>query len=90
MFCSFLNLDNDRQQQNWAFLESEKFFNETIYNIFRGANTDLIPKFNNPTPLSLSLARKKKSFKTKALHHVVIGCMNTLNLENEKNSMSLF
>lgn len=46
MFCSFLNLDNDRQQQNWAFLESEKFFNDYIYNIFRGANADLIPKFN--------------------------------------------
>ena len=42
------------------------------------------------TPPSSSLTRKKKSYKTKALHHVFIWCMDTLNPENEKNSMSLF
>ena len=42
------------------------------------------------TPPSLSVARKKKKFKTKALHCVFIWCMDTLNPENEKNSMSLF
>ena len=57
MFCSFLNLDNDRQQQNWAFLESEKFFNDNIYNIFRGVNTDLIPKFNKCEKLGWDLRR---------------------------------
>ena len=46
--------------------------------------------FRAYTPLSLSLAREKKSVKAKALHHVFIWCMDTLNLENEKNSMSLF
>ena len=41
-------------------------------------------------PPSLSVARKKKKFKTKALHCVFIWCMDTLNPENKKNSMSLF
>ena len=42
------------------------------------------------THLSLRLARKKKKRKTKALHHVFIWWMDTLNPENEKNSTSLF
>ena len=41
-------------------------------------------------PPSLSIARKKKSYKTKALHHVFIWCMDILNPENEKYSTSLF
>ena len=42
------------------------------------------------SPPSLSVARNKKKYKTKALHSVFIRCMDTLNPENEKYSTSLF
>ena len=41
------------------------------------------------TPI-LKPSQKEKNFRTKALHHVFIWHMDTLNSENEKDSMSLF
>ena len=51
---------------------------------------ELKQKFNYIAHPSLSTARKKKICKTKALHHVFIQCLDTLNPENEKILTSQF
>ena len=66
------------------------FHHACQYNDYLDVTTMLMQKSFQLTPLSLNLAKKKKSFKTKALYHVFIWCLDTLNPENEKQSISLF
>ena len=70
-------------ESDTAFLTSNLKIKDRTYLL------KVIYKYNATHP-SLSTARKKKKFKTKALRHVFKWCMDTLNPENEKNSTSLF